>query len=210
MGSYTAAVMNSLLLLLARDSTNVAQLERIYAASRRLPGFAGAVIGAMRQLDSDCAWRAVWLLKRLARDGEFGETDLCRLAACADELTDWAARLNLCQLFALTGCPRGARDELFPYFVECFRNSRVMIRAWAITVLFEFKDDPKYAAEVAAMLREARADSGSSMKARLRHLVKPARSRRHRKGQHPKQSWARSTAPVSSRKKKAASGVAAG
>jgi hypothetical protein len=164
--------VNSLFSLLAKDSVNVAQLERIYAMSCERPEFAAEAISVMRQLDADRAWRAVWLLKRLVRDHGWREADLSRLASCADELTDWAARLNVCQLFATTGCPSAARDTLYSYFVECFGNRRVMIRAWAISALAAFRDDPRYRTSIASMLREARADPGSSMKARLRHLPK--------------------------------------
>ena len=163
--------MNNLLDLLAKESVKVAALERIYAETHEHPEFAAAAIRAMRQLDSDIAWRAVWLLKRLARDRKLSEADQVRLALCADELPHWASRLNLCQLFATTGCPRSGRDALYPYLVECFANRRVMIRAWAISSLAEFQDDPKYRKQVAAMVRKARMDSGGSMIARLRQLA---------------------------------------
>jgi hypothetical protein len=167
--------MNSLLDLLAKESVKVAALERIYADNHGHPEFAAAAIRAVRQLDSDLAWRAVWLLKRLARDRKLSDTDLVQLALCADEMPHWASRLNLCQLFATTGCPSSGRDALYPYLVECFANRRVMIRAWAISVLVKFQDDPKYRKQVTAMLRNARADSGSSMIARLRQLSGPTK-----------------------------------
>ena len=162
--------MNNLLDLLAKESVKVAALERIYADAHAHPEFAGEAIRAMRLLDSDVSWRAVWLVKRLARDRKLSEADLVRLAACAEEMSHWAARLNLCQLFATTGCPLAARDALYPYLVACFANRRVMIRAWAISALVEFQDDPKYRKQVAAMLRQARTDPGGSMIARLRQL----------------------------------------
>ena len=130
----------------------------------------------MRQLDSDVAWRAVWLLKQLARDRKLGEEELIRLATCADELPPWVSRLNLCQLFAITGCPPSAREALYSYLVESFGNQRVIIRAWAISVLIGFQADPIYRNVVAAMLREAQKDPAKSMQARLRHLVRPQRA----------------------------------
>jgi len=163
--------MNNLLDLLAKESVKVAALERIYADTPEHPEFAREAIRAMRLLDSDITWRAVWLLKRLARDRKLSEADLVRLASCADEMSHWAARLNLCQLFATTGCPLAAREALYPYLVECFANRRVMLRSWAISALVEFQDDPKYRKQVAAMLRQARTDSGGSMIARLRQLA---------------------------------------
>lgn len=162
--------MPHLFLLLAQDSLKVAHLERIYLAHCANPALASDAFRAMRQLDSDLAWRAVWLLKRLARDGKLGEADVTRLALCAEELPHWAARLNLCQLLAETGCPIEARETLFPYLEESFTNRRVIIRAWALSVLVGFRDDARLRPRIDGMLRQARADPNPSMKARLRHL----------------------------------------
>lgn len=162
--------MNNLLDLLTKESVKVAALERIYANHHEDPEFASGAISAMRQLDTDIAWRAAWLLKRHALDRKLSEADLERLALCAEEMTHWASRLVLCQLFAVTGCPSSVRDAVYPYFVECFANRRPMIRAWAISVLSEFQDDPKYRKRVAAMLLAAKADPAGSVIARLRRL----------------------------------------
>jgi len=162
--------MNSLLSLLGKDSIKVTHLERIYAGASTSENFATDAISAMRQLDSDVAWRGVWLLKRHARKHRLPDGDLIRLAQCAEELPHWASRLNLCQLFATTGCPQAARESLYPYLVECFANRRPMIRAWAISVLAGFRDDKKYRKPVAAMLRETQKDPAGSIQARLRNL----------------------------------------
>lgn len=164
--------MNALLSLLAQDSIKVAQLERIYAAHCLAPGLPADAMTAMRLLDSDLAWRAVWILKQLARERKLTEPHLIQLARCAGEMRHWASRLNLCQLFSMTGCPAAAREELYPYLVECFANRRVMIRAWAISAMIGFQADLAYRKPVAAMLRQAQADPGSSMKARLRLVGK--------------------------------------
>lgn len=104
--------MHNLLDLLTKESVKVATLERIYANHHEDPKFASGTISAMRQLDTDIAWRAVWLLKRHALDRKLSEADLERLALCAEEMTHWASRVNLCQLFAATGCPRTVRDAV--------------------------------------------------------------------------------------------------
>lgn len=162
--------MNNLLLLLGKDAIKVAQLERIYAANSANQDFAADAIRAMQQLDSEVAWRAVWLLKRLAQEHRLGETDLVRLAQRAEEMTHWAARLNLCQLFATTGCPASVREALYPYLVDCFANQRPMIRAWAIAALVEFQSIEEYRTPIRAMLRQAQADPAGSIQARLRRM----------------------------------------
>lgn len=166
--------MNNLLNLLGKDAIKVAQLERIYDAHSANQNLAAEAIRAMQQLDSDVAWRAVWLLKGLAREHRLGEADLVRLAQCAEEMPHWAARLNLCQLFATTGCPASVRETLYPYLVDCFANRRPMIRAWAIAALVEFQSDEEYRKPVRAMLRQAQADPAGSIQARLRRMgIKP-------------------------------------
>lgn len=170
--------MTSLLNLLSKDSIKVAHLERIYAAHGSSEGFASDAISAMRLLDSDVAWRAIWLLKRLAGEHRLGDADLTRIARCAEEMTHWASRLNLCQMLAITGCPTASREVLYPYLVECFANRRPMIRAWAISVLVGFQAEERYRTSVEAMLRDAQADSAGSIQARLRRL-------RQKKPDHP-------------------------
>ncbi len=162
--------MNSLPGLLGKDSVKVAHLERIYAAHGAAPGFAADAISAMRQLDAEVAWRAIWLLKRLARDHRLEAADLVRVTRCADEMPHWASRLNLCQLLAATGCPTETREAIYPYLVECFADRRPMVRAWAVSVLVGFKDEERYREPIRAMLRVARADEAGSIRARLRQL----------------------------------------
>ena len=162
--------MNSLVDLIGRDGLKVADLERIYAASRDSRRLVADAISAIRHLDADIAWHAVWILKRSGCDGKLSSDDLVRLASNAEELAHWASRLNLCQLFAATGCPEEARDDLFPYLVECFANRRPMLRAWAISVLVGFEGNPGFQKTIDACLREARADPSGSIQARLRQL----------------------------------------
>lgn len=170
--------MNSLLPLLAKESVKVATLEDLYTHCHLQPHFFDAALSAMRQLDSDIAWRAVWLLKRAALNEGLTEANLVRLAQTIDEFPHWASRLNLCQLFARTGVPPAVRETAYPYFVECFANSRVIIRAWAISVLVQYQDDPSKRIQVAAFLRAAKKDPAGSMAARLRHLARRAGSSR--------------------------------
>jgi hypothetical protein len=164
--------MNTLVDLLGKDGLKVADLESIYAASRDTGRLIADAIGAMRHLDAEIAWRAVWILKRSARDGKLSADDVIRIAKYAEELPHWASRLNLCQLFAKTGCPKEAREDLVPYLAECFANRSPIVRAWAISVLVGFEDDLRFQATINACLDEARADSTASIQARLRRLKK--------------------------------------
>ena len=125
--------MNSLADLLGKEGIKVADLERIYSASRDPRRLIADAIGAMRHLDPEIAWRAAWILKRSACDGNLSADDVIRIANYAEELSHWTSRLTLCQLFAKTGCPMEAREDLFPYLVECFANRSPIVRAWAIS-----------------------------------------------------------------------------
>lgn len=163
--------MNNLLSLLAGESVKVVAVEAIYARERDNPRLAADAIWAMRQLDAEVAWRAVWLLARLAQEQKLGETELAQIADRADEMTHWIARLTTCQLFSAMNCPASAREVLFPFLAECFVDRRVIIRAWAISALASFRQDPVYRKQVTAMCRKARKDPRKSMQARLRHLA---------------------------------------
>jgi hypothetical protein len=162
--------MRNLLDLLGKPSVNVAALERIYGGFGNAPGFVASAISAMRQLDAEVAWRATALLRRCAQDGRLSESDLAEIAASADEVTQWIARLNLCQVFAITGCPESIREQVFPFLVNCYEDRRVIIRAWAISSLVTFQSDPAYAKEISVLVRRAGFDPQKSMQARLRQL----------------------------------------
>ena len=156
---------------------DVRALEHIYRAWPEKDVLASEALFAMRQLDADLAWRAVWLLRRLAREGKLGERQLIQIAAAADEMTHWLSRLNLCQLFSTTNCPGAMREAAYPFLSECFSDRRVIVRAWAISALFGFRADPEYREPVAAMIRAAKKETGKAMQARLRHLG-PAKTKR--------------------------------
>lgn len=167
--------MNVLFDLLVKEPVRVSDLERMYGAYAGRPEFVDEVIRAFRQLDPDIAWRAAWLLRRHARIHGLQEHELMRLIQCADEQEHWIARLNLCQLFAATGCPARARETLFPFLADCFRDRRTIVRAWALSALMAFRGEQAYARIVADMVRRARQDRAASMQARLRHLERMQR-----------------------------------
>jgi len=165
--------MSSLLSLLTKESVDALALGRIYFGFREKPTFPSDAIRAMRQLDSGMAWRAAWLLRRLAQEQRLSDEIVVRVAESADEMTHWIARLNLCQLFSLTGCPKSGRESLYPFLVECFVDRRAMVRAWAISALATIAGDECYRSRGLEMIREAHKDSAKSMRARLRHVTVP-------------------------------------
>src|SRR5271166_4420563 len=165
--------MSDLYSLLTKEPVNVVTLNRIYSGCRGDPAFASDAMFAMRNLDNDLAWRAAWLLRRLGQEQRLSDEVLIRIAASADEMANWIARLNLCQLFSLRGCPKLGRESLFPFLVECFSDKRAMLRACAISALASFADDTNYRREVLRLIRRAHNDSASSVRARLRHIVVP-------------------------------------
>jgi hypothetical protein len=165
--------MSSLLFnLLSKDDVDVPTLTRIYAGMENASEFLADAIRALHHLDDEQAWRALWLLRRCAEDNDnrLDEDSLIRISDRAGELRHWIARLNLCQLFAATGCPPAVRETLFPVLAACFDDRRVIVKAWAISALNTFARDPNYRDQIAGMLREAKRNPAKSMQARLRHL----------------------------------------
>ncbi len=162
--------MSGLFSLLSTEALDVAALERIYRVYGQHPMFVADAISAMRQLDPDRAFRAAWLLCRRSRDTEFDEPTLARIATCAEEMDHWISRLTLCQFFSRTGCPPAVRESLYPFLADCFNDRRVIIRAWALSALVPFADEPKYRPQVKKMMLEAQKDPSKAMQARLRHL----------------------------------------
>lgn len=149
---------------------SVAGLYDIYVSLRPHPEFAADCVWALRQLDAEKAWRAAWLLKRLAQDGRLSDAELGAIAELSEEVNHWLARLMLCQLFAAAGCPDTFRGSLYPYLRECAGDQRVIVRAWAITALLRFRTVPGRRAEVDSLLRAARLEPSKAMRARLRRL----------------------------------------
>lgn len=156
----------------------VADLERLYASGGSTRDLVESALHALRHLDPDLAWRAVWILRRAAADGHVNADVAARVATCAEEFTHWAARLTLCQLFAVRGCPVPAQDSLFPYLVECFADRRPIVRAWALSAMLSLEGNPEFQSEIDACLAQARLDPTPSVQARLRRLKRSDPSRR--------------------------------
>lgn len=162
--------MNPLKDRIARERVQVSELEQLYSQFGSNPRLFSWVISALETLEPEHAWRGIWLLRRLAKMCAFSEEELAALAAKADIVEHWTARLNLCQLLAITGVPASVRDELFPFLRESFADRRQIIRAWAISALVGFRQDERFSSEISGMLRSARRESGKAMQARLRRL----------------------------------------
>ena len=163
--------MSALLPFLAKDELSVSQLEQWYAVNRSDPGLPDAAISAMAQLDSEIAWRAVWMLRRITKDAKLTSDQVARICEAAPSILHWAWRLTLCQLLARTGIPPTCREDIFPFLADCFRDRRTIVRAWALSAMMHCKADRPHRAHVAAAFRSAQRDRSPSMRARLRHLA---------------------------------------
>lgn len=162
--------MNPLTERIAQDRLRIPGLERLYSELGARAEFFSWTLSALDFLEPEQTWRAIWLVRRLAKTRELSEAELRDLSERLDAAGHWIARLNVCQLFAVTGVPPSVREEMFPFLREAFADRRVIIRAWAISALVRFGDDARYRSEIRAMLRKARSESGKSMQARLRRL----------------------------------------
>jgi hypothetical protein len=162
--------MGPLLAYLGRERLPVAALARLYAQSGAAPGFVAAVIMALGQLDPAITYRAAWLLRKAAAKAHLDGQDWARIAELADASGHWIHRLTMCQLFAESACPPALRAQVFPFLQRCFVDRRVIIRAWALTAMLLFRNDPAYRPAIQRTLRAARRDPGKSMQARLRRL----------------------------------------
>jgi hypothetical protein len=151
----------------------VADLQRVYAENRSRMRFPAEVASLLEQLDEEIAWRAVWLMCRLAEEGKLSERELGRVAESVDASRHWAWRLLVCQLFGRVACPADMRDEMFPFLQICFRDRRPIVRAWALTAQWLFLDDERYQAEIRRNFAEARKDPAKAMIARVRRLSQP-------------------------------------
>lgn len=173
--------MNSLIALLGQDGISTAAIEALYLAQRDNPRLARDLVAAARELDPEYAWRPVWMLLKLARErGQIHPAVLCDLARVAEEITHWVGRLTLCQVFGHCACPAEAREVLYPVLEDCFSDRRVIIRAWALSALYSFRDDDRFRDDVQRMILVARRDPAPSMQARLRKLsAVRTRQRRH-------------------------------
>ena len=173
---FHAPQMSTLLHILSKDALRVSELEEVLRTFRSSRGLIVDTVSAIRRLEPEFAYRAVWLLRRLAQESLLEAKTLRRIAEAAEETTHWLTRLCLCQLFSDTGCPREIRECVFPFLVECFADKRVLIRAWAISALATFGADARYRMEFEAMLAQAKRDTSKAMKARLRHLPSPVKA----------------------------------
>ena len=162
--------MSNLLQILSSKCLSVPELEELYAVYGQESWFIGETVRALRVLDPERAPGAVWLLAQAAKENRLEAPVLKKLVELSAELTHWTSRLVLCQLFARARCPEDSSDELFAFLEECFQDRRVIVRAWAVSAMMPLSSDPRFKRQIAAHLRNAKADPAKSMRARMRHL----------------------------------------
>lgn len=163
------------------ESVKVADLGRIYRQNRSRSDFPEEVTSLLEQLDTDIAWRALWLMCRLADEGALGRREQERLVECVDASRHWAWRLLVCQLLARITCLADLRDDLFPFLLDCFRDRRPIVRAWALTAMWRFREDERYRTEILRCMRDARKDTAKAMIARVRLLAGPNKAPKPRR-----------------------------
>lgn len=165
-----APLMDSLLHLLNAPRFRVRDLDAIYRQRGDAVGFAAHLVNLPEQLDDEATPAATWLLLRAARAGHLDDLQVGRLLEWVDRSSPWVVRLNVCQILAITGCPRDARAHASDFLEHACKDARVIIRAWAISALSRFGNDPRHRAVFQRRLKVAQADSRKSMQARLRAL----------------------------------------
>ncbi|HEX2100812.1 MAG TPA: hypothetical protein VHF69_09120 [Candidatus Synoicihabitans sp.] len=156
---------------LSTETMTVPALERLYAEVSLRSAFIPETISAARQLDPDHIWRALWLLRRRAREHPLAPETLRPLCDEADGLTHWVARLMLGQLLSVVGCPAASAEVVFPVLCEWTKDRNAFVRAWALTALARFSTNPDYRREVSTILRHARRDPSKAVQARLRAIA---------------------------------------
>src|SRR4051812_39207471 len=105
--------MNPIRNQITQERVRIPELEKIYSQFGANPQLFSWAISALEILEPDQVWRGLGLLRMLARTRALSEGELAALAEKADMAEHWVARLNLCQLLAVTGVPLSVRDDLF-------------------------------------------------------------------------------------------------
>lgn len=163
---------------LSAETLGVPRLHALYADLAKNESFVRETLSAMRQLDADIAWRAIWLLNRFAKEHGLGESVIATICEEASGFAEWRARLLLCQLLSKTGCPPATRESAFPFLAACAADRHAITRAWAFTALSRFADDPEFRSEIQRILIKAGTEKSKAIQARLRQLKPPARTTR--------------------------------
>ena len=162
--------MQDLFPLLSRDGVAVPALRQIHAASHGDPRYVDAVLSALRHLDPGQSHRAGWLLLAAAREGLVQPNHIPKLAALADETSDWATRAYLIHVFALVDVPEPLRPAVIPFLEECAADRHGILRVWALTAVLRWKGDARYANFTKELIADAKADPQKAVQARLRQV----------------------------------------
>ncbi|ATC65388.1 hypothetical protein CMV30_16350 [Nibricoccus aquaticus] len=162
--------MSELTPILSRPRLTAAQLGEIHAAFATRENVADELIRTLTLLDPPHVCRPLGLLRMIAKDRGLSPEHIAKILRHTDAFSEhWLSRLLACQLLAITGCPRENEDDTAPFLADCFRDRRVIVRAWALTVLSRFTG-PHHRKTIAALFAAARKDPAKSMQARLRQL----------------------------------------
>jgi hypothetical protein len=169
--------MSELTPLLSRPRLSAGQLREIHTAFATRNDFVDELIRNLALLEPPHVCRPLGLLRMIAEDRELDASIVAKVLQHVDAMDHWLARLLCCQLLSTTGCPLENEDDAFPFLADCFRDRRVIIRAWALTALTRFTG-AHHQKSIASMRTIAKKDPSKAMQARLRHL--PAPSNNHR------------------------------
>lgn len=150
---------------------SVADLRRAYATHGRDADFVPWCLSAIDHLDVEQVWRPWWLLRQHARSGGIiSRENLGRIVGMADGLDHWAARLNFCQMMAAVPIPSELIDDVFGVLHPLTSDRLPVIRAWAISALYPFRNAEKIGPQIKTAIARLKREESKAIRARLRRL----------------------------------------
>lgn len=147
----------------------------IYGRHASSPSFIPDLIPLIAQEATQSG--ATWLLKQYFEDGNrLAQADINTVYQSLPQLEEWEAKLHILQSIPYMPIPASEAARVHSFLHQCVTDTKKFVRAWAYNGFDELATQhQEFAAETEQLLESALQDEATSVKARVRNILKDAR-----------------------------------
>ncbi len=151
---------------------SVEELQSLYDRISEEPGFCNVLMSLLS--DPERQQAASWLLKQALEAGQVvAQTNLSPFYRSLPELQNWETQLHLLQCLPYLTINRWDVKQLEPFLRRCLQSENKFVRAWSYNGLNELAmQHARFQPEVDSLLAAALEEEASSVKARIRNILK--------------------------------------
>jgi len=157
------------------DGKSADDITAIYFDYCEAPDFTNTIINLIEDVETQNG--ATWLLKKHLESVETLTTQQVKqIYNCLTKLDHWEAKLHILQSMPYLPIAAKQKNLVESFLRICLKDKNKFVRAWVYNGFFELaRQFPEYQKEVDTMLSEALEKEASSVKARIRNILKQSK-----------------------------------